>query len=258
MDPQILYQDKDLLIVGKPAGMIVNRADTSKGMVTLQDWIDKKFTDLGSRFTVKDEGQYMVSGYNKLDEFISRSGIVHRLDKETSGIIIVALSVEAFIAVQNQFKDGTVKKTYQALLHGRLTPQEGEINEPIGRLPWNRMRFGVLKEGRPAVTLYKVLEYRELGTGKDAEIYSLVEVYPQTGRTHQIRVHFQHMGYPIVSDALYSGRKRGLSDRKILLRHFLHASRITFKHPVTGIPLEFMAPIPDDLRVFLESLKKIE
>lgn len=255
MEPQILYQDANLLIVEKPAGMIVNRADTSKGVVTLQDWIDEKFTSSIVKGQMSD--QYMVGGYNKLDEFISRSGIVHRLDKETSGIIIVAFSVEAFINIQNQFKDGTVKKTYQTLLHGRLVPKEGEIDEPIGRLPWNRMRFGVLKEGRPAVTRYKVLEYRE-SEGKEKDEYSLVEVYPQTGRTHQIRVHFQHMGYPIVSDTLYAGRKRGLSDRKILPRHFLHASQITFKHPVTNLPLIFSAPLPQDLSAFLETLKKTE
>ncbi|MFI5265502.1 MAG: RluA family pseudouridine synthase, partial [Candidatus Levyibacteriota bacterium] len=238
MEPHILYQDNDLLLVEKPSGMIVNRADTSKGVVTLQDWVDEKFPVSNFRAREKrterhiespKSDEHVVAGYNKYDEYISRSGIVHRLDKETSGVIIVALNVETFIAMQNQFKDGIVKKTYQALLHGKLTPMEGEINEPIGRLPWNRMRFGVLKEGRPAKTSYKVPGYLESGEGKNKEEYSLVEVYPQTGRTHQIRVHFQHIGYPVVSDALYAGRKRGRRSRQKLSRHFLHASSITFK-----------------------------
>lgn len=265
MEPHILYKDKDMLVVEKPAGMVTNRADTSKGAVTLQDWIDKNFPpgilrqnsgQVPGTGTASDDGQFIINGYNKLDEFMSRSGIVHRLDKETSGIIIVALNPEAFINLQNQFKDKTVKKTYQALLHGKLEPIRGEINEPIGRLPWNRMRFGVLAAGRPAKTLYKVLEYIKKGSGKNSETVSLVEVYPQTGRTHQIRVHFQYVKHPIFADALYSGRKTGRSDRKRLLRHFLHASKITLLHPATSLPLVFSSPLSQDLQLFLESFKK--
>lgn len=251
MEPFILYEDKNFLVVEKPAGMIVNRADTAKHVVTLQDWVEKKKGVEHLKPKSEDKEKYQIGAYNKYDEFINRSGIVHRLDKETSGIILIAKNTDTFIALQNQFKSGDVKKVYQALVHGRMEEGTGEIEANIGRLPWNRKRFGVLPEGRTAKTQYKVLQ-----SGKvDGVEVSFIEVYPQTGRTHQIRVHFQHIHHPIFSDELYAGRKQGRDDRKILPHHFLHASKIILKNPETNTPLEFESKLPSDLSDFLLKLQ---
>ncbi len=260
MEPAVLYQDENILVVDKPAGMVVNRADTTRGIKTLQDWVDKQVHS--SQFpsgvlgvgTVHSSRDYIVNGYNKLEEFKSRSGIVHRLDKETSGIIIIAKNPETFINLQNQFKKGEVRKTYLTLLHGKLEPTEGIINSPIGRLPWNRTRFGILPEGRKASTSYKVLSHKIYRNKNSDEILSLVEVYPKTGRTHQIRVHFQSMNHPVFGDELYAGRKTGKSDRKVLPRHFLHASKIKLKDPQTQKELVIQSNLPLDLATFLDSL----
>lgn len=249
MIPEILYEDENLIAVNKPAGMIVNRADTAKNAKTLQDWVEENFHTRKNELQDEDKNRYMVNGYNKFEEFVNRSGIVHRLDKETSGIILIAKNLKTFINLQEQFKSGNVKKTYIALVHGKLS-KEGEINEPIGRLPWNRARFGILREGREAKTLYKVLEYKS----KNDNMFSLVEVYPQTGRTHQIRVHFQHLMHPIFADELYAGRKQSRDDRKMLQRHFLHATKIAFLNPKTNLPQEIISPMPIELSSFLQTL----
>lgn len=252
--PEILYEDDYMLAVLKPAGMIVNRADTAKGIFTLQDYSEEKlnFNKLSQKSFNKNA--YIVDGYNKYDEFISRGGIVHRLDKETSGVILIAKTPEVFIQLQNQFKDKTIQKKYLTLVHGDLKETSGKIDAPIGRLPWNRMRFGVLEGGRSAISLYTCIsKIRHKEKGRDEKL-SLVEVYPQTGRTHQIRVHFQHIGYPIFADALYAGRKTGRDDRKILSRHFLHAFELELSHPVTHKRLTITSPIPKDLEQALKTL----
>lgn len=237
--PAIIHKENGFLVLNKPSGMIVNNADTAKDEYTVQDFIQDNFTIKGVP--------------NSTSEFENRGGIVHRLDKETSGVLIVALNEDCFIAFQSQFKERKVKKEYMALVHGKLVP-EGEINVPIGRLPWNRMRFGVIPQGRESHTKFKVKEYRTLREGKKSEILSLVSVYPQTGRTHQIRVHMQYAGHPIFADNLYAGRKNIVRDRKLLDRHFLHASKITLSHPVTGKPLTFEAPLSPELVAFLDTL----
>ena len=171
MDSDIkkIFEDDDILVISKPAGMIVNNADTSKNVETLQDWVEENYRFLGD------------------SEFAKRSGIVHRLDKETSGLLIIAKNEESFINLQAQFKRGDVAKVYLALVHGKVTPESGEIFAPIGRLPWNRMRFGVYPQGRESKTLYKVINAKSLKTDKSEEVLSLVELYPKTGRTHQIK-----------------------------------------------------------------------
>src|SRR4029079_7235730 len=181
-------------------------------------------------------------------------GVVHRLDKETSGLMILAKNEKSFIALQAQFKGRDVKKTYTTLVHGELKPDEGEVNAPIGRLPWNRTRFGILAEGREASSKYKVLSIKYLEQNKTKEALSLVEVYPQTGRTHQIRVHMKHIGHPVFADELYAGRKVSKSDRKLLGRHCLHASNIIFNHPTTGETLTFESELPTDLQDLLDKL----
>lgn len=219
--PKIIYQDDYLLILDKPAGYVVNESATSHGNPTLQDFIAKNFD-----FETAKNAEL-------------RNGIVHRLDKPTSGIILVAKTKEIFDKLQKQFSDREVNKTYVALVHGKVEPSEGTIGAKVGRLPWNRMRFGVFEGGREAVTKYKVI--------KDFDGYSLVELYPKTGRTHQLRVHMKHTGHPIVGDFLYAGRKLFREDSKIWNRLWLHAKGIEFIHPVTGEKIKLEAPLPKEL-----------
>ena len=226
MDIPILYEDEDLLVINKPPGIVVNRAQSVKEQ-TIQDWVEQK---------------YKVSHDNK--DFFDRAGIVHRIDKETSGILLIAKTPEAFTELQRQFKERMVKKTYVALVHGKLVPWEGEIRAPVGRLPWQPERFGIVAGGKEAVTRYRVQE-RELRIHN--EDLSLVELYPETGRTHQIRVHLKYVNHPIIGDYLYAGRKTSREDRIWAPRVMLHAWKIEFLHPATGKSLAIEAPIPDDM-----------
>lgn len=238
MGPKIIFEDTSLLILDKPAGMVVNRAESVRGQ-TVQDWVEEK------AFDTFDTSKL-------LDTFQKRSGIVHRLDKETSGILVVAKTKEAFENLQAQFKARKVDKAYKALVHGKVEPEKGSINAPVGRLPWNRERFGVLPSGRDAVTFYKVLAYYQL----QATSYTLLELKPKTGRTHQIRVHLKHLGHSIVSDDFYAGRKTARADRTWCPRLFLHASQITFNHPKTGRKVSFKSELPKDLLGCLKSRQK--
>ncbi len=249
--PSIIFQDNDIIVINKPAGMTVNRADTTKNEVTLQDWVEQTF-----HLPIEGESaQKNFDGtYNPIYEFSSRSGIVHRLDKETSGIILAAKNVASFIELQKQFKDRTVQKTYIALAHGAIVPSEGDINVPIGRLPFNRTHFGVVAGGREAVTHYTIRKYFSVKTKRGVEKLSLVELYPKTGRTHQIRVHLKYINHPIFSDPLYAGRKVGRDDRKKLDRLFLHAASITFLHPKTHQELHFSSSLSFDLVAFLATV----
>lgn len=243
MSPKIIYEDEDMLVIEKPSGMIVNKADTTKGVITLQDFL-MSYLNLEEPKTVLTE-----EGYK--NTFFERSGIVHRIDKETSGMLLVAKKEEAYFALQKQFKERTVKKRYITLVHGEVKPKEGEINAPIGRQEWNRMRFGVVAGGKEAVTLYTVLEYRKLT--KQKELVSLMEIELKTGRTHQIRVHMKYLGYPLFADFLYAGRKTQRDDRKYLSRVFLHAAKISFTHPVTGEAMHFESELPEELKTFLDN-----
>ncbi len=247
MEPIILVEDDDVLVLNKPSGMTVNRAGTTSGETTLQDWVEDY------RHLSKHDPK-VSDTYDSEEVFKSRAGIVHRLDKETSGVIIVAKNVQSFEDLQKQFKERLTKKVYRALSHGRVEPADGEINAPIGRLPWNRMRFGVLPDGREAVTKYHVLSH--LKNPVSHEEFSFIELYPQTGRTHQLRVHLKHIGYPIFGDFLYGGRKTSRDDRALLPRVFLHAFQISFSHPTTKDTVTTEAPLPAVLSEFLEKIIK--
>lgn len=240
----ILYEDDAIIVINKPAGVTVNRAETTKGQETVQEWMEEQFRVQNLEFR-KEQG-----------EFFDRGGVVHRLDKETSGVLILAKTPEAFVAIQKQFKERTVKKVYWALSHGKIEPKTGEISVPVGRLPWNRKRFGILPGGRASKTLYKVVQYYQ--NPKDKEVLSFVELYPQSGRTHQIRVHLKYLHHSIFADFLYAGRKTARKDRSMLQRVFLHAARITFHHPVTGKEISFEAPLPEELQRILDLFKKRE
>ena len=244
MEPKVIFEDREILVLDKPTGMIVNRSDTTVGEKTVQEWVEQKFKVQSSKFKV-DEGS----------DFYNRAGIVHRLDKETSGILLVAKTPQAFVNLQAQFKERKVQKTYIALAHGKIEPSEGEINVAVGRLPWNRKRFGVLSGGREAITKYKILDIKYYLSGKEREPLTLLELSPKTGRTHQIRVHLQYIHHPIFADPLYAGRKTSRNDRKLLSRIFLHASKISFFHPRKNDLISFESPLPETLNNFLGGLK---
>lgn len=228
MEPKIIYEDDELFVIDKPAGWIVNEASTTKNQPVLQTWL-RQFD------------------YPLANDTDSRHGIVHRLDKETSGVMIVAKTKDSFEKLQAEFKNREVQKTYTALVHGPIT-EEGKVEVPVGRLPWRRDRFGIVAGGRHSLTEYKPVKFYKGDRGG----YSLVEFFPKTGRTHQIRIHCKYIGHAIVADEFYAGRKTARNDRKWCPRLFLHASNIKFIHPVSGEFVEFSVPLPDDLKNVLE------
>jgi len=235
VEPKVIYQDENILVIDKPAGWIVNEAETTKGQKVLQTWLSQKF----DYPVAKDRGV--------------RCGIVHRLDKETSGILIVAKTKNVFIEMQRQFKNREVEKSYTALVHGKVEPKEGVIEVPVGRLPWRRDRFGVLPGGREAKTGYKVIRHYKAGEGD----YSLLELYPKTGRTHQIRIHLKYIGHPIVADEFYAGRKTARGDRKWCPRLFLHAASVSFFDTKVKKRLRFHSELPEELRGVIATLEKV-
>ncbi len=240
LTPKIIYEDDSILVLDKPSGWITNSASTTVGQPVVEDWITENF-------------QFSIFEFQLL-----RHGIVHRLDKETSGLLLVAKEKQAFENLQSQFKERKVKKIYTALAHGNIKPEEGSISVTVGRLPWRRDRFGIVSGGRESETNYKVIGSYELQTKKPhLKSYSLVEFYPQTGRTHQIRIHAKHIGHPLVSDEFYAGRKTARDDRKWCPRLFLHASGITFYHPKSSKKISFISEFPSDLLSPLSSLEKI-
>ncbi len=239
----IVYEDDDLIVVDKPAGMVVHPAPGHSGGTLVNAVL---------HHCPQIEG---VGGER-------RPGIVHRLDKETSGLIVVAKNDHAHRFLQAQFKDRTVYKEYLALVEGRLTPARGRITAPIGRHPDDRKRQAVLpvdpqtgvSAGRDAITDYNVLGvYAAPGTssGAPATTFSLVSAELHTGRTHQIRVHFAWYKHPIVGDTVYGLRKQRLK----LDRHFLHAHRLRLRLPSTGEAREFVAPLPAELQAILDQLE---
>lgn len=227
MNIPILFENDAMLIIDKPAGIVVNRADSVKEK-TIQDWMEKRYPGL---FAGSEEG-----------EFRDRSGVVHRLDKETSGVLVLAKTISAFDFLKDAFKERVVKKEYTALVHGHVKPEKAEINAPIGRLPWNRTHFGVFPAGREALTAYSVNQFLI----RDSQQFSLLTVIPHTGRTHQIRVHLQYIHHPIVGDSLYAGRKQSRDDRLWCPRVFLHASAIVVPTP-DGSRVQVASPLPAEL-----------
>ena len=237
MDPKILYEDKELIVLDKPAGWVVNDAETVKDGNTIQRWLAENFN-----FEIAKDRVY-------------RSGIVHRLDKDTSGVLVIAKTKNTFEKLQSKFKERTVKKTYLALLHGLLPEKEGEVRASVGRLPWNRRRFGVLPGGRDSLTRYSLVS--KFKNPESDEKLSLVEFFPETGRTHQIRIHAKHLGHAIVADDFYAGRKTARKDKKWCPRLFLHAAEISFTHPSKGDLVKFKSSMPSDLQAALDSLEKL-
>ena len=219
----VLYEDDDLIAIDKPAGMVVHPAygHTSGTLVNAVLYRWPELAQVGDQH---------------------RAGIVHRLDKDTSGVIVIARTPQAHRALAAQFEARTTRKRYLALVEGNPASATGRIEAPIGRNPRQRKQMAVVRKGREAITEFNVLEYYA--------DHALLEVFPRTGRTHQIRVHLAFIGHPIVGDTVYGRRKQRIK----LKRHFLHAADLTVRSPSTGEPLTFSAPLPVGLQNILDKL----
>jgi 23S rRNA pseudouridine1911/1915/1917 synthase len=226
----VVYEDDDLVVINKPAGMVVHPAHGHE-RGTLVNALLARYPDLAAL------------GESETDS-AARPGIVHRLDRDTSGLIMVARTPQALRRLQQQFKARTVEKTYLALVFGRPEAAEGIIEVPLGRDPRFRQKMAPRADGKPARTHYRVLE--------DFEQYSLLEIGLETGRTHQIRVHLAWLKCPVVGDTVY-GRKKNVLGLK---RQFLHAWRLRFRHPRTGETIELEAPLDTHLQAVLEQLRR--
>ena len=221
----VVYQDAELVVIDKPAGLAAHPGPGHPDR-TLVNGLLALCPDIQG-----------IGGE-------IRPGIVHRLDKDTSGLMIAAKTQAAHHDLSRQIKDRLVQKGYLALVEGIPSPESGVIDVPIGRDPRHRTRMAVTADGRESRTGYRLLER--------AGQYSLLELQLYTGRTHQARVHLAWLGHPILGDAVYGKRS------PLLPRHFLHAHRLAFTHPATGEPLEFRSPLPDDLETALEAARKGE
>lgn len=223
----VLYEDADLLVLNKPSDLVVHPA-AGNWTGTLVHGLLHHCEDL--------EG---IGGEE-------RPGIVHRLDRDTSGCLVVAKTEQALADLAAQFKGREVKKEYVALAWGKFDQPRGTVRTQIARDPRKRQRMCVVtKDGKDAVSHFEVV--KTLGG------ISLVRVRIETGRTHQIRVHLAHIGHPVVGDAMY-GRGREHDLKAMMTRQMLHAERISFRHPRTGLPMEFAAPLPEDFSALWKAL----
>ncbi|MCL5970134.1 MAG: RluA family pseudouridine synthase [Patescibacteria group bacterium] len=246
MKIEIAFENDSFLVVNKPYGLTVNRSETTINQETLQDWTENKFKI--PHFAKAARGKQNSKFKIDVDsEFINRSGIVHRLDKDTSGLVIIAKNPQSFLQLQAQFKERVVKKTYLALVWGELK-SEGEVQAPITRNPFNRKKFGVFIGGKEALTSYKPVKT----VIYENEAFTLIEVNPLTGRTHQIRVHMAYINHPIAGDILYSGRKLYRKGFKIFNRLMLHAFKLKFINVKNNLPIEVVTEIPIEFKDMYE------
>ena len=221
----IIYEDNDIIVVNKPKGMVVHPANGNPDG-----------TLVNAIMAICKDSLSGIGGE-------IRPGIVHRLDKDTSGLLIVAKNDKAHVNMSEQIKNHEVKKTYIALVRGIVKENEATIDMPIGRSRSDRKKMAVDKNGRNAITHIKVL--------KRYDKYTLLEINIETGRTHQIRVHLSHIGYPIIGDYTYSNGKNEFG----VIGQCLHAKSLEFKHPITGKEMKLEAPLPD---YFENILKKLD
>lgn len=221
----IIYEDNDIIVVNKQKGLVVHPANGNPDgtlVNAIMNICKDSLSGIGGEI---------------------RPGIVHRLDKDTSGLIIIAKNDKAHINLSEQIKNHEVKKTYIALVRGTVKENEATINMPIGRSTKDRKKMAVSKNGKNAITHFKVI--------KRYENYTLLEIKIETGRTHQIRVHMSSIGYPVVGDAVYSNGKNPFG----VIGQMLHAEKLTFKHPITNEELNLEAPLPKYFKEVLDKLK---
>ncbi len=219
----IVYEDDDVAIVNKPKGLVVHPSLTSTD-VTLVNGLLYELDDLSS-----------ING-------VERPGIVHRIDKDTTGLLMVAKNDKASKSLTEQLKNHSCNRTYHALVYGVINEEKGRINAPIGRSKEDRKKMAVTKDGKEAITNFKVL--------KRFKDFTYIECRLETGRTHQIRVHLEYIGHPLVGDKTY-GRRKVIGDQG----QFLHAKTIGFVHPTTGKWMEFDSDIPAYFKEFMDNLE---
>ncbi len=234
---EIVHEDEALVVVNKPAGLVVHpAAGIHSG--TLANALAYHFQQLPNAASV-------------------RPGIVHRLDRDTSGLLVVAKTEAALENLSDQFRARTVYKLYAALVHGRVSPDSGRIDQPLARDPSNRTRMAVVRGGRSALSLYRVK--------RQFNRFTLLDVELKTGRTHQIRVHLAWLKHPVVSDETYGGgRDNTIQNARLrahvrnLGRHFLHAEKLAFAHPTTNERVLYHAPLPEELSGLLAQIEQVE
>lgn len=278
MNITILFEDQDLLVLNKPTGVAVNQATSYRG-VSIQDWFNQTYLQQTLPPPIQEWSHLLPEEFD--DSFGSpeqiwqeRRGMVHRLDKDTSGVLVFAKNPGSLINLLYQFKMRKTSKKYICLVHGGFSVPEDTIRMPVGRSAYDRQKFMVKIGGRMAVTQYAVLSFfpeihfdkfqflptellKELRQ-KSKKLYqgfSLVECKIETGRTHQIRVHMASLQHPVVGDVTYSGKKRANLDRLWCPRQFLHAAELTLLHPRSQERLTFVAPLTTDLTKVLQLLE---
>lgn len=279
---KILYENADLVAIEKPAGTVVNDAETAQGE-TIQAWWSAQLprTAAGVR-TFPEDWESLIPAdwtpeYGTAEEiFTQRGGIVHRLDKETSGVLLLAKHPGSLMHLLMQFRQRQTQKRYLCLVHGKFKIDEDTVAFPIARSSIDRMKFQVVPDGRPSETTYRVLNsYTQFDIkrfvdqnketaqknkhvrqklSKSYQGFSLVECWPKTGRTHQIRVHMTHLRHPIVADPLYVGTKRLNLDQLWCPRLFLHAADLQWTDPRSGQVVKVESSLPVELKQALEYL----
>lgn len=257
----VLYEDNDLIVINKPDDIIVHpaRGNKSGTIINALAW----------------HFQHRTSGaLSSLGKEFARPGVVHRLDRHTTGVMVAAKTETAHWRLGKQFENRTTEKRYLAIVHGKLEPHADVIDLPLGHHPTLKEKYAVRWDhtGKPSVTIYRV---REIYDG-----YTLVELELKTGRTHQIRVHLSHIGYPIVGDDLYGGKfpkysdiagfasaresqgmampRLSMTNEPIIHRSALHAAMLSFTHPITNQPMTFQAPLPPDMKGLIELLREFK
>lgn len=284
-NPEIILTDDDLMVISKPAGMVVNNAASAPGL-TVQEWFKKQLGDSHFQAVLSPDSQsdwmsmlpddFSEEYGSATDIFQQRTGIVHRLDKDTSGALVLAKNPGSLINLMAQFKNRETSKQYQCLVHGKMTSAEDTILLPINRSTNNRLKFDVDAGGRPAETHYKVEQVFDFDLQKFTlrlaeqglkiahaeqklrtyeEGFSLLSCWPKTGRTHQIRVHLTYLNHPLVGDSKYLGKKRSKLDLAWCPRQFLHASQLEFTHPRRQEKVQVEAGLSEDLADVLQLLK---
>jgi 23S rRNA pseudouridine1911/1915/1917 synthase len=227
-----VYEDTSLLVINKPAGLVVHPGAGSPDGTMLNALLFR-------------DPQLAA---------IPRAGIVHRLDKDTTGLLVIARTLQAHADLVRQLQERTVKREYEAVVCGSFTGG-GKVDAPMGRHPRDRVKMAVVASGKPAITHFRIVQR--------FETYTHLRVQLETGRTHQIRVHMAHIGHPLLGDTLYGARlrlpKHADEELKTVLQDFrrqaLHAAQLGLIHPVTGEYLQWQAPLPDDMQVLLNALK---
>lgn len=279
MQIELLYQDQDVAVVLKPAGVVVNRAETVT-QPTIQDWWQDQLAaqpPVAARSWQAQVPPEFTGEYGSPEQiFTERGGIVHRLDKETSGALLLAKHPGSLVNLLQQFRLRQTEKKYLCLVHGKFQILADTVSLPIARASQQRTKFQVVPDGRQAETRYQVTQFFRgvnlaavVAAGQQAapirqlkqkiergyQGFSLVECWPKTGRTHQIRVHFTHLRHPLVADPSYVGHKRLQLDQVWCPRLFLHATSLVWHDPRSGAPQTVTAPLPADLTAALACLE---